>query len=400
MSLKPIFQTYVLVFVSIFLFLAATNIQGGWLFVIDSLLISLIIFSAIYPITQSKKLIISRVFKKSIHEDESIDVSIVLENSSNRYISFVGVEEDILKKKYNNLSTIKGISSKGFFSGIAPKEKKIFNYSIKPEVRGLYTFNYIKVISDGPFGLFRYTKKLPLSDEIFVYPNLEVLKNIDFSGVRNLGYKQSSKSKLDNNASITSNIREYKRGDSQKLVHWKATAKIGKLMVRELESEQSFNMKILIDTQKGKSFGQGKGNNFEYVIKSATSLFKFFENKGFSVDLVFFNQDKLIVINDNNSNKELMDSISELEAISNKSVIELLDEKSLDKESLYMVFFLDPEKKDIDLLNYLESKKHNVKPVFCKNKTFDKNVKINENIKYCRYAYIEIEKGVKFSFLM
>lgn len=400
MSLKPIFQTYVIFFVAIFLFLAATNIQGGWLFVIDSLLISLIIFSAIYPITQSKKLSISRVFKKSIHEDESIKVSIVIENLSNRYISFVGIEDEPLEKKYNSTSVLKGINSKGFFSGIAPKEKKFFEYPIKPEVRGLYAFNYVKVISDGPFGLFRYTKKLPLNDEIFVYPNLETFKNIDFSGNRNLGYKQSSKSKLDNNASITSNIREYKRGDSQKLVHWKATAKVNKLMVRELESEQSFNVKILIDTQKGKSFGQGKGNNFEYIIKSATALFKFFANKGFSVDLVFFHQDKLTVINDNNSNKELMDSISEVDPISNRAVTELLDEKSLDKESMYMVFFLDPDKNDIDLLNSLETKKHNIKPIFCNNNSFDKNFKKNEVIKYCKYEHIEIEKGVKFSFLI
>jgi len=61
-KLKPSRRAFLLGIITIFLFFAASNVQGGWLYIIDSLLISLLFFSAIIPITQIKRLKITRNF--------------------------------------------------------------------------------------------------------------------------------------------------------------------------------------------------------------------------------------------------------------------------------------------------------------------------------------------------
>ncbi|MEK7434106.1 MAG: DUF58 domain-containing protein [Cyanobacteriota bacterium] len=394
-SIRPIFQAYVLFFVAFFLFLAATNIQGGWLFVIDSLLISLLVFSAIYPSIQSKKLLISRKFKKSINEDDLIEIEVILENTSNRTISFLGVEEEELIKKNNQVLKVNG---KKFFISILPKEKKSFFYQIKPDVRGIYQFNNIKLVSDGPFGLFRYTKKIEIKDSLYVYPNVENLKNVDFVGNRNLGYKVSSRTKSAVDSSLPMNIRDYKRGDPTKLIHWKSVARTNKLMVKELETEQSLNVKIFIDTEKNKSFGVGRGNNFEYIIKASFSIFKFFYNKGFHTELVYFLDDKLKKIDNQKSDREINDTFTEIEALETKKFREIINHDNLDKKSMNIIFFSDIEDEDINILNDLYNLNYSIVPFFCKNNTFDEKIKDKTNIlKNCKYKFFELEKGKKIS---
>ncbi|MFN8674709.1 MAG: DUF58 domain-containing protein [Candidatus Sericytochromatia bacterium] len=364
LAIIPIFQAYVLIVVTIFLFLAATNIQGGWLFIIDSLLVSLIIFSAIYPSFQLKNLIITRKFKKSIQEDELLEIEVIIENISKKNISFIGLQENQIIKK--NGYSIKLLGS-SFFINILPNEQKKFSYTIKPDIRGIYNFSDLKIISDGPFGLFRYTKNISVKDSIYVYPNIESINYLDFQGNRNLSYKSTSKTKAEANSSIPVNIKDYKRGDSQKLIHWKSTARVGKLMVKELEAEQSLSVKIFIDTEKNKNYGTAKNNNFELLIKKAIAIFKYFYSKGYFVEILFYMNDKIEKIDNSKSEREINNIFSEIEPIEKNKFIDLINPTLLSKNSVNTIFFLDISDKEIDLLNDLYLSHFNIVPFIIKN---------------------------------
>jgi uncharacterized protein (DUF58 family) len=103
------------------------------------------------------------------------------------------------------------------------------------ETRGHHTIDNIRINSVFPFNFFTRFKDIHHAYHCIVFP---VLKACDLSSL----YEQEKKrrgekisDKLGYESEIVS-IREYVRGDPLKYIHWKATAKTGKLKTKELSS--------------------------------------------------------------------------------------------------------------------------------------------------------------------
>ena len=125
-EITPSPQVYILGLITIALFLAATNIQGGWLYIIDSLLVSLMIFSFITPINQARKLKFSRNFNKSVYEGDNVDVTLEIGNDSKRIISFIEIRDPEIRKKSDKPVIISTKDSWKFFIELMPVQKTWF----------------------------------------------------------------------------------------------------------------------------------------------------------------------------------------------------------------------------------------------------------------------------------
>jgi len=107
--------------------------------------------------------------------------------------------------------------------------------SLSFQKRGLYTIEDPYVSSVFPFNFFTRYKHLKHAYSITVFPTL---KQCDLASLyrkerKTKGEKMSDK--LGYDADVIS-IREYVRGDPLKYIHWKATAKTGKLKTKEHSS--------------------------------------------------------------------------------------------------------------------------------------------------------------------
>jgi uncharacterized protein (DUF58 family) len=393
----PSGQVYVIVFITISLFLAATNIQGGWLYIIDSLLLSLLFFSFITPINQVKRLRFTRSFSKSVYEGEHLEVEIEVGNPSKKIVSFIEILDVAPKRKTEKAVIAEGQKSARFFIEIGPGEKVVFTYKLIPEIRGIYTFEKFIITSYGPFGLFKFSRRLEARDEILVYPNLPVLNSLFLSGLKGAGYKYSSKTRHNIEASLPYNIREYRRGDNKKLIHWRSTARLSKLMVKELENEQSLSIQILFDTEKGCNFGSGKESNFEYLLKFAGAILKFCSDKDYKVEFIYYDNNKVQKMTEVTPWKQVLDTFAYLDTHSKSKVRELLKEKEIDFNSIIIPFFLKPEDKDIEVLQELYNDSFSVIPVFSEINSFDKNTyPVKDVINKCPFKAITIKKGEDF----
>ncbi|HOW55873.1 MAG TPA: DUF58 domain-containing protein [Syntrophorhabdaceae bacterium] len=101
--------------------------------------------------------------------------------------------------------------------------------------RGLYTIEKPYVYSVFPFNFFTRFKKIDRVYTIMVLPSLKAcdLASLYRKERRTRGEKTSDKIGYD---SDIISIREYVRGDPLKYIHWKATAKTGKLKTKEHSS--------------------------------------------------------------------------------------------------------------------------------------------------------------------
>ncbi|MCH8800978.1 MAG: DUF58 domain-containing protein [Chloroflexi bacterium] len=80
----------------------------------------------------------------------------------------------------------------------------------------------------------------------------------------------SATARASRNAMELAGSRPYVHGDSRRMVHWRNTARAGRLMVKETEDQTNRTLHIMFDS--GDLWGNGRETNFEYAIKLVVSV--------------------------------------------------------------------------------------------------------------------------------
>jgi len=112
--------------------------------------------------------------------------------------------------------------------------------------RGRFRLGPTRIISSDPFGLFRFSRLIAGGGEIIVYPPTEVLPDVRLPGADLVGGSSS----LVRTHTITPNvatIRDYQPGDSLNRIHWRSTARHGRLMVKEFELDPFTDIYLILD---------------------------------------------------------------------------------------------------------------------------------------------------------
>lgn len=166
---------------------------------------------------------------------------------------------------------------KAFVSYVPNKAERTVTVQYFFKKRGWNRLPQVVLFTRFPFGFFKKWIKIDLeSREILVYPKIEKLdvekeKIRQKSGEReseNLGFGGELKS-----------IRVYNEGDNPKYIHWKTTAKIGKLMLQELHDDES--KRVIVEFKPTKN-----GGELEREITSAASTFLELIKDNYEVEFV------------------------------------------------------------------------------------------------------------------
>jgi len=146
--------------------------------------------------------------------------------------------------------------SKGWFPGIAlevtaqwsgiPSSRQLvfwipsrgatsLRQTLTPLRRGWLSLENIRYASRFPFGLFEKSHREMRDEKWLVYPAVKRLSLISvLSGGTDRSNQAAEKAGL---GSAPFSLRDYREGDSARRIHWKSTAKTGRLLVNEMEEE-------------------------------------------------------------------------------------------------------------------------------------------------------------------
>ncbi|RMG71011.1 MAG: DUF58 domain-containing protein, partial [Nitrospirae bacterium] len=130
-----------------------------------------------------------------------------------------------------------------YFDRLGPGECRKFSRRVTFEKRGYFSLSSLQLSTSFPFIFFEL--KLPVKGErtVLVYPEIVPVEDELFFSLRDTGESHLRGMETEE----ASTIRQYQRGDSLKLVHWKTTAKQGKLMVREFYQGRAQQLTLLFD---------------------------------------------------------------------------------------------------------------------------------------------------------
>jgi uncharacterized protein (DUF58 family) len=142
-------------------------------------------------------------------------------------------------------------------------------YVLERVPRGRYVVEHARALIDDPFGLAHAEVELTSGGALLVYPRLVALERLfSESGAhaqdgRRLLLRRPSGFDLHS-------VREYEQGESLRKVHWRTTAKRGRLMVKELEDAPRDEIAVLLDADEDAVAGE----SFDVQVRAAGSILR------------------------------------------------------------------------------------------------------------------------------
>jgi len=131
--------------------------------------------------------------------------------------------------------------------------------------RGRARFQNMTVQTSIPFGWFRKTKRIKYEGELISLPRPEP-EEVDRESLPTLGDEKPVP--RPGRSEEIMGFRAYRRGDPVRDVHWKTTARTGKLTVREREKETELRLRIRL-VSKGAA---GVDDSLEEAVTKAASV--------------------------------------------------------------------------------------------------------------------------------
>ena len=110
--------------------------------------------------------------------------------------------------------------------------------------RGVYRQDTFRIVTRFPFGFLQKARRLEMKKEVLVYPSVETVA--DFQEIV-AGIEGALESMAKGRGQDLYALRDYVPNDSVRHVHWKASARLGSLMVREFTLEEDYRVLLVLD---------------------------------------------------------------------------------------------------------------------------------------------------------
>ena len=127
---------------------------------------------------------------------------------------------------------------------LRPGHDSIVSYPVPTRRRGVVTLGPLRVVRRDPLGLIEVTRSHGEPDRVWVYPTAYPLAAVPAGVARSLDGRVD---RVPHGSITFDTLREYVIGDELRHVHWRTTARIGTLMVREHVDTSLPRLVVLLD---------------------------------------------------------------------------------------------------------------------------------------------------------
>jgi uncharacterized protein (DUF58 family) len=158
-------------------------------------------------------------------------------------------------------------------------------YTVRSDVRGRFALGPMRVRVNDPFGLVEMDRTFRSTSSLVVTPQVVALPAIPLSGVWT-GSGDNRPRDFAGGSAEDVTVREYRRGDDLRRVHWRSSAHAGELMVRREEQPWQSRATVFVDNRRHAHQGTGPASSLELAVTAAASVAMHLAQRGFRVRLV------------------------------------------------------------------------------------------------------------------
>jgi len=120
--------------------------------------------------------------------------------------------------------------------------------------RGRFRIGPVELHAGDPFGLFPKVLKIPQEYHIIVLPKTEPIREFPFPSGRLPG-GDALRQRTHQVTPNASGVREYAPGDSLNRIHWRSTARLRRLIVKEFEFDPQAEVWVILDAHEAVHYG-------------------------------------------------------------------------------------------------------------------------------------------------
>jgi uncharacterized protein (DUF58 family) len=221
--------------------LAALNTGNNLLFLILACLIALILMSGIISSISLSGVEMRLLLPENIFAGQPVRALVELENQKLTLPSFSLRVEAVREKE----AAPSAILEKPVYFPYLPKQDRLQqSVPLTFQRRGVYRQDAFRIVTRFPFGFLQKSRRLDLKTEAIVFPSVQPTPEyMELLPVLQGALESITKGRGQDLYAL----RDYVHTDSARLVHWKATARSGSLMVREFTREEDSRVLLVLD---------------------------------------------------------------------------------------------------------------------------------------------------------
>jgi uncharacterized protein (DUF58 family) len=146
-------------------------------------------------------------------------------------------------------------------------------YQVRPVARGETQFEAAEVRIYSPLRLWLITRRTGEKSTVRVYPNFQALAKYTLLATDNrlsqIGVLQVRRR---GEGMEFHQLREYRQGDAQRAIDWKATSRTARLIAREYEEEKDQRVLLVIDCGRRMASKDDELSHFDHALNAALLL--------------------------------------------------------------------------------------------------------------------------------
>ena len=253
--------------------LAAYNTGNNLLFLIVSVIAAIYGLHSILNLLSRDRNHVVRILPKTIYAGDPVSITLRATNLKKFFSTF----SILLRDEFKGLEN----SGRVHFVRIKPGQTEEQRYKAVFNRRGVYQLNRIWLDCRFPFGFSQHSIGYSQPDEIIVYPRLLPLSQIQNFRKGRHGEEEHQEKGF---GFSLYNLRQYQEGESSRFIHWKTSAKLNQLMVKEFENEEQRQITIVFQNTGDPSILMDE--QFEEGVSKIASLAVWYLQNGWQVELI------------------------------------------------------------------------------------------------------------------
>lgn len=158
-------------------------------------------------------------------------------------------------------------------------------YSFRPLRRGKYRWSGLSAVGTDALGLVTMSREYTTNTAEFTVLPAPIPVAVELPVAAGWGISEAESGQSRGAGLEPRGVREYQYGDSLRHVHWRTSARVGHLLVKEFEAGSHASVAFLIQRTTGSEIGEGMETSLELMCGHVAYLAEQFLRLGAKVEL-------------------------------------------------------------------------------------------------------------------
>lgn len=212
------------------------------------------------------RLAVSREVYPSAFEDDTVPVTIAVDNRSRRTAWLVEVRDSFGPAVADRQALLEPGPLRG------ARRRRLVYRTACSRPWGVYTVGPLVLSTSDPFGLFHEERAVPAVEPFAVFPRVWPVAGIEKLGARPSLSPQERTAGRAGQSLAYMGVRDFRPGDDVRRIHWPATARRGAPAVKEHEVDLVPYFTLFVDLDRAHRAGTGLKSTLEYLVRTSACL--------------------------------------------------------------------------------------------------------------------------------